>query len=325
MDTLFYLFGIAIFVAVVLMLEGGYIAWSGTRGPEARRLQRRLQGMGEGRSHAELDISILKQQLLSENPALHELLARMPKVESLHSLLIQSGLIMSVARFAGWTLFWFVFGFAVSSLFPIPVLLCLLIGIVFAALPLLYVLRARSKRLNRIEQQLPDAVDLMGRALRAGHAFPNAVKMVGDEMPDPIGIEFRALFDEVNYGIAMNDALLNLTTRIPSMDLKYLVIAVLIQRETGGNLAELLDNIAGIIRDRLKLLGAIRVLSAEGRASAWVLSLLPFGTAFMLNLVNPGFMSLLWTDPLGNTMVYSALTLMFLGIMWMRKIIRIRV
>ena len=325
MDTLFYFFGTAIFVAVVLGLEGAYIAWSGTRGPEARRLQRRLQGMGEGRSHAELDISILKQQLLSENPALHEFLSRMPRVASLHTLLIQSGLIMSVARFSGWTLFWFVFGFGISSLFRIPVLVCLLIGIAFAALPLLYVLRARSKRLNRIEQQLPDAVDLMGRALRAGHAFPNAVKMVGDEMPDPIGIEFRALFDEVNYGIAMNDALLNLTARIPSMDLKYMVIAVLIQRETGGNLAELLDNIAGIIRDRLKLLGAIRVLSAEGRASAWVLALLPFGTGFMLNLVNPEFMSLLWTDPLGNMMIYCALSLMFFGILWMRKIIRIRV
>jgi len=123
----------------------------------------------------------------------------------------------------------------------------------------------------------------------------------------------------------MNDALLNLANRIPSLDLKYVVIAVLIHRESGGNLAEMLDNLSSIIRARLKLLGAIRVLSAEGRLSAWVLGLLPFGTGFMLHLVNPGFMSLLWTDPAGNTMLYIMAVLMLFGFLWMRKIIRIRV
>jgi tight adherence protein B len=149
--------------------------------------------------------------------------------------------------------------------------------------------------------------------------------MVGDEMADPIAGEFRTMFDEVNYGTSMQDALLNLASRVPSMDVKYLVIAVLIQRETGGNLAELLDNISSIIRARLKLLGTIRVLSAEGRLSAWVLALLPFGTALLINVMNPGFMSLLWSDPAGNRMVYYVLALMLFGIACMRKIIRIRV
>jgi tight adherence protein B len=325
MDTLFYLFGVAIFIAVVLMLEGAYLAWSSTRGPEARRLQRRLQGMAFGTSQQDAEISILKQKLLSGNPALQELLAHMPKVESLHGLLIQSGLPMTVGKFYGLSLIWGAVGLVIALLFQVPFIMSLLIGLACTSLPLLHVLRTRRNRLNRLEQQLPDAVDLMGRALRAGHAFQNAVKMVGDEMPEPIGIEFRLLFDEVNYGVAMNDALLNLTARVPSMDVKYLIIAVLIQRETGGNLAELLDNIAGIVRDRLKLLGAIRVLSAEGRASAWVLGLLPFGTAFVLNLVNPGFLRVLWTDPAGHTLVFAALILMFFGVLWMRKVIRIRV
>ena len=200
-----------------------------------------------------------------------------------------------------------------------------LASMAMGALPLLYVRRARTRRLNKIEQQLPDAIDLIGRAIRAGHAFTNALQMAGDELPQPIGGEFRILFDEVNYGTAMNDALLNLANRIPSLDLKYVVIAVLIHRESGGNLAEMLDNLSSIIRARLKLLGAIRVLSAEGRLSAWVLGLLPFGTAFMLHLVNPGFMSLLWTDPAGNTMLYIMAVLMLFGFLWMRKIIRIRV
>lgn len=325
MDIVFYLFGTAIFIAVVLMLEGAYLSWNARRGPEARRLERRLQAMSAGGHHSDADLSILKQRLLSESPGLQQLLLRVPRVQSLDKLLVQSGVAMSVAKFCGMTLACLVTGFLVSAFFPIPVLFALLTGLVCSVLPLFYVLRVRRKRLNRIEQQLPDAVDLMGRALRAGHAFPNAVKMVGDEMADPIGREFRILFDEVNYGIAMQDALLNLANRIPSMDLKYLVIAVLIQRETGGNLAELLDNISGIIRARLKLLGTIRVLSAEGRMSAWVLGLLPFATAFVLHLVNPGFMSLLLTDPAGNRMLYSVVGLMFLGMLWMRKIIRIRV
>lgn len=325
MDLIFYLFGTAIFIAVVLMLEGAYLWWNTRRGPEARRFERRLQAMSAGGHHSDADVSILKRRLLSESPGLQQLLLRVPRVQSLDKLLVQSGVSMSVAEFCGMTLACLVMGFLVPAFFPIPVLLSLLTGLVCSVLPLFYVLRVRRKRLNRIEQQLPDAVDLMGRALRAGHTFSNAAKMVGDEMAEPIGREFRILFDEVNYGIAMQDALLNLANRIPSMDLKYLVIAVLIQRETGGNLAELLDNISGIIRARLKLLGTIRVLSAEGRMSAWVLGLLPFATAFVLNLVNPGFMSLLWTDPAGNRMVYAVAALMFFGVLWMRKIIRIRV
>lgn len=324
MDTIFYLFGTAIFIAVVLAMEGAYISWNSRKGPEARRLERRLQAMSGGH-HSESDFSILKERLLSESPGLQQFLVRIPKVNSLHKLLMQSGLDMSVARFAGLTIACAVMGFLLPRFFPIPFLVAIIVGIACSTLPLLYVLRARGKRLDRFEQQLPDAVDLMARALRAGHAFPNAVKMVGDEMKDPIAREFRFLFEEVNYGIATQDALLNLGSRVPSTDLKYLIIAVLIQRETGGNLAELLDNISGIIRDRLKLLGTIRVLSAEGKMSAWVLGLLPFGTALMVNLVNPGFMSLLWTDPAGHTMIYVMLGLMFFGFLWMRKIIRIRV
>jgi tight adherence protein B len=324
MDIVFYLFATAIFIAVVLALEGAYLSWNSSQGPEARRLERRLHAMSAGGHYSDADLSILKQRLLSESPGFQKLLLRVPRVQSLDKLLMQAGVGMTVGRFASMTLICAVTGFFFSRLFPVPLLWSLLAGVTCGALPLLYVLRAKHKRLNRIEQQLPDAVDLMGRAMRAGHAFPNAVKMVGDEMTEPIGNEFRILFDEVNYGIAMQDALLNLANRIPSMDLKYLVIAVLIQRETGGNLAELLDNISGIIRARLKLLGTIRVLSAEGRMSAWVLGLLPFATAFVLHLVNPGFMSLLWTDPAGNKMLYSVAGLMFFGVLWMRKIIRIR-
>ena len=324
MTTLYYLFGTAIFIAIVLAIEGGYLWWRTNKGAEAKRMQQRLQGLAGWHASAE-GPSLFKQRIYSESPALQELLARAPRVQSLDRLLIQSGLPWTVAYFAGVTLAAGILGMLLLMFFHVGALGAMGGGVLIATLPLLYVLRHKKKRLARIEQQLPDAVDLMARALRAGHAFPNAVKMVGDEMTQPIASEFRMLFDEVNYGISMQEALLSLASRIPSTDLKYLVIAILIQRETGGNLAELLNNIGGIIRARLKLFGTIRVLSAEGKLSAWILSLLPFGAALLINFVNPGFMRVLWTDPAGHIMIGVALAMMAFGVLWMRKIIRIRV
>jgi tight adherence protein B len=185
--------------------------------------------------------------------------------------------------------------------------------------------RTKTKRLQRIELQLPDALDLMSRAMRAGHAFPTALKMVSEEMSAPIGSEFRVAIDEVNFGVAIPAALMNLADRIPSTDLRYFVIAVLIQRETGGNLTQLLDSISRIIRARINLLGQVRVLSAEGRLSAWILSLLPFGVGAMVQLTNPQFLAVLFIDPAGRKMLVGAALLMLVGIAIMRKVIRIRI
>jgi tight adherence protein B len=216
-------------------------------------------------------------------------------------------------------------GMAVALYFGMTFLLTLIAAVIMGALPIVHVFRARAKRMVKVEQQLPDALDLIGRALRAGHAFPTAVKMISDELNDPIGGEFRTLFDEVNYGVSMHTALLNLAARIPVTDLRYFVIAVLIQRETGGNLAELLDNIAAIIRARLKLFGQIRVLSAEGKLSAWILTLLPIGVALMMNVVNPGYIGVLWKDPMGLRLIGGAVLLMIFGIFWMWRIVKIHV
>jgi len=246
-------------------------------------------------------------------------------VHSLDRLIVQSGVPMTVGDLFLLT----VLGGAAGLFGPIymgrGILFGVVLGGILASLPTLYILRSRTKRMERMENQLPDAIDLMGRAMRAGHAFPNALKMVGEEMSDPIGSEFRTLFDEINYGVKLEDALLNLLERVPSTDLQYFIVALLIQRETGGNLAELLDNIAAIVRARIKLMGEIRTLSAEGKMSAWVLSLLPFATAIMINIVNPKFLSVLWTDPFGLKMIYAALLMMVFGVWWMRKIINIRV
>lgn len=323
MDSLYFVFATLIFIAVVLLIEGAYLTWNAVKGPEAERMNKRLRVMSAG--HAGKAVSITKKRVLSSSPALQRLLSTIPRAAVLDRLLMQSGKSWSVAQFLAVSL-GLAFGAAmVAAWFAMPLLLQVAVGAGVALLPLHVVVRARSKRMNRIETQLPDALDLMSRALRAGHAFPTALKMVGDEMKDPLAGEFAIAFDEVNFGVSMPDALMNLANRVPSTDLRYFVIAVLIQRDTGGNLSELLDNIGKIIRDRIKLLGHIRVLSAEGKMSAWVLGLLPFGAASMIQLTNPKFLEVLYTDPAGQKMIAVALFMMAVGALAMRKIIRIRV
>lgn len=323
MDYLYYVFVVLGFLAVVLFLEGVYLAWNAYKGPEVKRIEKRLQAMSAG-AHQK-NSSLVKQRLLSQTPGIEQLLLQIPRIHQLDRLIMQSGLNLSVAKFIGLMLLAVATGVVIALLLRLPVFAVVIIGSVAGLLPLLYMQGAKHNRMIAIEQQLPDALDLMGRAMTAGHAFPSALQMVGGEMPEPIASEFRIVFDEINYGISTQEALVNLTTRVPSTDLSYFVIAVLIQRETGGNLAELLGNISGLIRARLKLLGTVRVLSAEGRLSAWILTLLPFALGFVLQLMNPKFLSVLWTDPIGQKMVGAALFLMAVGIFAMWRITKIRV
>lgn len=325
MDYLFYLFIVFIFIAVTLLAEGILIWWNTTRGPEAQRIARRIRLMSAGAHKGDDEPLLLKKRLLAEAPALAKALLQVPRVHQVDRLLEQSGLPWTVGRFFGLSLICFVAGFVVARVLSPVLAFQIFVALAAAFLPFFYVLRKRQQRLEKFEEQLPEALDLIGRALRAGHAFPSALKMVGDEMPDPIAIEFRVAFDEVNYGISMQAALTNLAVRVPSMDLRYFVIAVLIQRETGGNLSEILNNISTIIRERLKLLGKVRVLATEGRMSAWILGLLPFVTASVIFLINPGFIRVLWLDSAGQKLIAAALVMMLIGFFWMRKIIRIHI
>ncbi|MGK5080385.1 type II secretion system F family protein [Janthinobacterium sp. HLX7-2] len=325
MNYLSYLVYMLIFLTVLLLVGAVYLGWQSARGAGAGRVARRLRAMHTASDDSSKAVSITKERPLSPNPGLQGLLEALPGVKLLDRLLLQSGKSWNVGKFLGYSLLAWLVGLVMLSLFSLPLYIRLALTLASAALPYFMVTRAKASRQSRIEQQLPDALDLMGRAMRAGHAFPTALKMVGDEMNGPLADEFRAVFDEVNFGVSMSDALTNLATRVPSADLRYFVIAVLIQRETGGNLTELLTSISAIIRDRLKLLGQVRVLSAEGRMSAWILGLLPFGAALMMHLMNPQFLALLYTDRGGRKMVVVALSLLVLGVLVIRKIVRIRV
>lgn len=325
MDAVSILVLALVFVAAALLFYGAWSGWHSARGPGAERVARRLRAMHTASGDSEKAVSITKERPLSDNARLQALLLRVPGAGAIDRLLMQSGKRWNVARFLGYSALGWMICLLVISLLSLPWYLRMALTLGCATLPYFAVRRSIASRLVRIEQQLPDALDLMGRALRAGHAFPTALKMVGDEMSAPLADEFRGVFDEVNFGVSMSDALMNLATRVPSTDLRYFVIAVLIQRETGGNLTELLASISAIIRDRLKLLGQVRVLSAEGRMSAWVLGLLPFAAAAMMHLMNPQFLAVLYLDAGGRKMVFVAAGLLLFGVLVIRNIVRIRV
>ncbi|HNP52006.1 tight adherence protein B [Nitrosomonas nitrosa] len=324
MDYLYYFFIVLAFLAVVLLLEGGYLIWNAHLGKKVQRIQKRLQEITISQNE-DGNVSLLKQRLLSHSPPLQKLLLSIPRVHILDQLLLQSGQPLLVSRFIGYIFIMGIGAMAVAALFNMSLPVILLSAIVGGSLPFFFIFREKNKRLRAIEQQLPETIDLMSRALKAGHAFPGALQMAATESSEPTASEFRMVFDEVNYGVPIHTALMGLATRVPITDLRYFVIAVLIQRESGGNLAELLDKISSLIRARLTLLGKVRVLSAEGRLSAWILSSLPFAMAVLLNIVNPSFMSILWTDPAGPFIIAVALGMMVVGIFAMSRIIKIRV
>jgi tight adherence protein B len=323
MDTVFSAFAVLLFAAVILMIEGAWLWWSGSHGSAARRISKRLRLMatrGEGGAER---IDILKQRAYSRNPRLEKLLRRFTRLAALDRLLLQAGVRWSVAQFLCSSLAMLAVGLMLPAMLGMPALAAMATPVL--ALPSMLLMRTRHARLLKLEEQLPEAADFIGRALRAGHSFANVLQMVGEEMPDPIAGEFKFAYEEINYGVPMNEALHNLALRVPLTDLRYLVIAVLIQRESGGNLAEVLGNISRLIRARLRLLAQVRVMSAEGRMSAWILGLLPLGVMGLMVLANPAYVRVLWTDPVGIRLMWYAGAMAAAGVLWMRKLIRIRV
>jgi tight adherence protein B len=312
------------FVAIILLIEGLYMSWQSYKGPQAKKLHRRLQRLSASPDRS-ARAGLLKQRMLSELPLLDRILLSLPRVRRLDSLLLQSGLDWSVSKLLFASFILGAVGVMATTMLHQSALFVVLVSAPLAAVPLLYVLRKRSRRLTKLEQQLPDALDLMTRALRSGHAFSSGLKMVGDEMAEPLAGEFRSVHDEVNFGVSLEQALMNLSDRVPITDLRYFVVAVMVQRESGGNLTEILANLSRLIRERLKLMAKVRVLSSEGRMSAWILGLMPFALAAVVNLVNPEFMQPLWTDPIGISIVKYMLVLMVIGVVILRKIVRIRI
>jgi len=218
----------------------------------------------------------------------------------------------------------FVLGFVLAALTHI-MLGWVLGGAVGFALPFVVLNVKRTRRLHKFEENFPEALDLISRALKAGHAFATGLKMVADEMPDPIGPEFRKTFDEQNFGLPLKDALNNLTNRMPLLDVRFFATAVLIQRETGGNLSEILENLSFVVRERFKILRQVRVYTAHGRLTGYVLLALPVFLAIALMFINPEHMELLFKERLGHMMIAATVVMQTVGYFWIKQVIKIEV
>jgi len=198
-------------------------------------------------------------------------------------------------------------------------------GAVGFAMPFVFLRIKRTRRMRAFEEAFPEALDLVARALKAGHAFATGLKMVADEMPDPVGTEFRKTFDEQNFGLPLKDALSNLTVRMPSIDVRFFSTAVLIQRETGGNLSEILENLAHVVRERFKILRQVRVYTAHGRLTGYVLLALPAFLAVALAFINPEHMQLLFRERLGHMMLGATVIMQTVGYFWIKQVVKIEV
>jgi tight adherence protein B len=308
---------------VFLILALGLI-WEHWRGPRRQRLSERWRAVADDAEVIDAG-RLIRKRYLSENASLQAWLQAMPIMQAYDRFLQQTGLAITVAQSL-----WLGLGAAclcsVAAVWVgLPLLALPLVWLGVCALGWAELRRRKHQRLARIDQQLPDALDLMARALQAGHALSGALLIAAKESKQPIASELQTVFDEVNFGISVQVALPHLAERIASDNVRYFVVAALIQSETGGNLAEILKSTAFLIRERQKISGMVRVLSAEGRLSALILSALPFAIAGLLSWVNPGFMSKLWTDPLGLKLLYGSLFLALVGIVWMRRLVSVRV
>lgn len=268
---------------------------------------------------------LLRDLRLSERPKVDAWLQQLPVAKYLQFLLTQAGITQRADQFLLLMLSAGVFAGAILILFGFPAWLSLAGGIGTLALPIMYALHKKRKRNTLLDQQLPDFLDSVARAMQAGNSFSGALSVVSKEAAEPIGSEFRRVFEEINFGSSVKDGLQSLSIRNTSDDIHYFVIAVLIHLQTGGSLTSLLLGLSNLIRDRQRLRKLGQVLSAEGRLSAWILTLLPFGTALLMYAVNPEFIAVLWTDPAGNFLIQITAVLMVIGIIWMRKIIHFRI
>jgi len=250
------------------------------------------------------------------------------ELERLHKFIQQAGLTWSVTRLVAATLIGAIFG-ALLGWFLRPlgfIALSILLGaMLLGSFPYLYVRMKRSKRLAEIESQLPEALDFLARSMRAGHAFSISLEMLGQESPDPLGQEFRVLFNEQNLGAPIDVALQNFSDRIPLLDIRMFVSTVLLQRQTGGNLSEILLRLAYIIRERFKLKGQVKAASAHGRMTAMILSILPLFMILALPIVAPGYLSGMAKDPDGKWLIAGAVVAQLLGYYIMRRIVDIKV
>lgn len=318
---------LVVFVAVFAVAA---LLMTASKGDASQYSERTLAVLRAALSTAKLApsdqiVDIRKEELMSAVPWLNRWLLKLEVGPRIRVLLYQANVNWTVGGLLLLSAACFLIPAYLIYLRTHAVVISLILGLLTGAAPFLYVTYKRNKRFEKFEQQLPETLDLMVSALRAGHSLVSALNLAATESPDPLGQEFRICFDEQNYGLELKTAMNNLAARVPLQDLKIVITAILIQRESGGNLAEVFDKAAYVIRERFRLKRQVRVHTAQGRLTGWILTFLPVALGFLLYLINPDSMSLLWTRPIGVKLLYLSGAMTITGGLIIRKIVNMDV
>lgn len=315
-----------VFIFCLFLIFAAYLM--ATRGSEAKRARLR-QRLNEALLHSahteDPEVNLARQELMSEIPLFNRMLLRLQVATRLKRMLDQADLQITVTRLLMFSVMAGMLASLAVSVLTVSLLLMICAGLMAAAVPFIHVVWKRRQRLNAFLEHLPDALELMSRALSAGHAFAESLHMIASEMPEPIATEFRKTYEEQNLGLSLKLALENLAERVPLLDLRLCITAILIQRETGGNLGEILEKVATTIRERFRIMEDLKTLTTSSRMSAWILCGLPIFVALAVTVMNPEYMSVLWDDSRGHRLIAIAMIMQIMGMLIVRKILRIKI
>jgi len=315
---------IAVFVLTLVLVIAGYFLATGQTA-ELSEVKKRLSLL-ELRNLSGADLpEVLKTELLSDIPTLNLLLSKLNFAVQISRKLDQADMKMKVGTFLLLSFVLFGAGILAGTLLHWPFLLSFPLGVLLFFIPATVVNMKKRVRLKKFMAHFPEALEMFARSLRAGHSFTGAIQLVAQEMPDPISPEFQKVFDEQNLGIPLRQALNGMAERVDALDVKFFVTAILVQRETGGNLAEIIDKISYVIRERFRVQGQLRIFTAQAKMTGAILTLLPIAVALAIGVLNPGYLKPLWFDHIGRYMIVLAVFMQIAGALAIRKIIRIKI
>lgn len=325
MGSLSNLLYATIFIGVASLVIVIYGVWNAGRFAEKRAVKKRLLFMSAGGKHGKDKLNQFRNQALADGGLFEQFILRIPRLSALDRMLVKSSLPLTATNFVFLSLLLGAAGLLLGLRFLPHLSAAFGLAFILMVVPWVILRMQEHTYYSKFQEQLPDALDLLARALRSGHALTSGLEMIAEEMQDPMRAEFNATVDEIKLGLTVQESFDNLCARVPSTDLRFFTIAVTVQRETGGNLAEVLDNISRLIRERVQFQRQLKALTAEGRLSMWILLCLPFLMFIYIYLVNYEYISTLWTNPVGIFMIIAAIILMILGGLTIKKIVTIEI
>jgi len=320
-----FLFAVLVFLIIFLI----FAMVSALVGQEKHSeiIRGRLESIEKGATLTKnaLNIDLIRDELLSSIPSVNKVLVRWTWPARLQSFIAQAGMEMKPGKLLLISAVVGLIGFEAADLYAGNFFIAMGVGITCLFLPLAYVFIRRARRMSAFERQFPEVIDLLARSVRAGHSFISGMEIVATDLADPVATEFRTTFDEQRFGLPLRDALLGLCNRVPLIDVRLFVIAILVQKETGGNLVEILENLAHVIRERFRIAGEVKIRTAQGRLTALILMVLPVGMLLILRVIAVNYVSVLFTDPLGRLLLIVGALMQVFGAFVIWRIVQIKV